>query len=183
MNMTTRLLAIAAILMISTTTARAEGNHYAGLGLGAFQMDAGVGAKSAVGGYVQLGHEFMPYLSAEIRLGTTGSATKNGEKMQMDWLVAHFIRPYFDVTGDFSVYGLGGFTVNHTTLQAGAANKLKKTNISLSFGAGVQADLGNNFVLGAEWVSYAREADATRRTTQFQGLNVNSFGATLKYEF
>lgn len=176
-----RLLAVAAALFICITPARAE--LYTGVGIGAFQMDGGAGSKSAVGGYVQLGHEFMPYLSAEIRMGTTGSATMNGEKMQLDWLVAHFIRPYFDVTGDFSIYGLAGFTVNHSSLQIGTANKLKKTNISVSFGGGVQADIGNNLSLGAEWVSYAREADATIRASQFQGLNVSSMTATLKYNF
>ncbi|OIQ03813.1 MAG: hypothetical protein AUK36_01890 [Zetaproteobacteria bacterium CG2_30_59_37] len=177
-----RLPTIAAALFVCITPASAEG-HYTGVGIGSFSMDAGAGKKSAVGGYVQLGHEFMPYLSAEIRIGTAGQATRNNEKMQLDWLVAHFIRPYIDVTGDFSLYGLAGFTVNHSSLQIGTASKLKKTNISLSFGAGVQADIGNNLTVGAEWVSYAREADATRRATQFQGLNVSSMTATVKYEF
>ncbi|MDQ6965906.1 MAG: outer membrane beta-barrel protein [Mariprofundaceae bacterium] len=177
-----RLLAVAAILFVCITPARA-GDHYAGLGIGAFQMDGGTGSKTSAGAYIQLGHEFMDYLSAEVRIGTASSATKNNEKMQLDWLVAHFIRPYYDISGDFSVYGLAGFTVNHSTLQIGAGSKLKKTNVSLSFGAGVQADIGNNLAVGAEWVSYAREADASRRTTSFQGLNVSSLTATLKYAF
>lgn len=177
-----RLLALAAALFACITPARAEG-HYTGVGIGMLTMDAGAGSKSAVGGYVQLGHEFMQYLSAEVRIGTGGPATRSNEKMQLDWMAAHFIRPYFDVTGDFSVYGLAGFTVNHSSLQIATANKQKKTNISLSFGAGAQMDIGNNLIVGAEWVSYAREADATRRATQFQGLNISSFTGTLKYNF
>jgi len=177
-----RLLAIAAALFMCITPARAA-DHYTGLGIGAFQMDGGVGSKTAAGAYIQLGHEFMDYLSAEVRIGTAGSATKNNEKMQLDWLVAHFIRPYYDISGDLSVYGLAGFSVNHSSYQVGAGSKLKKTNISLSFGGGMQLDLGNQLSVGAEWVSYAREADASRRATSFQGLNVSSFTGTLKYEF
>ena len=182
-----RLLAVVstlfvAALFVGTSPACAE-EHYTGTGLGMFQLDAGVGQKSSFGGYLQLGSDFMPYLGAEIRLGSAAGATKNNEKMQLDWLVGHFLKPYIELTNDFTLYGLAGFTINHTSLQIGTASKLKKTNISLSYGLGIQAGISNRLKLGAEWVSYSRAADATRRTTSFQGLNVNGIVGTLRYDF
>jgi len=175
------LLAIFSALFICISPARAE--NYSGIGLGLFQLDAGVGKKSTFGTFLQLGNDFMPYLGAEIRVGTTAKATKNNEKMQMEWLVAHYLKPKFDVSDDFVLYGLAGFAVNHTSLQVSTANKLKKTNISLSYGIGAQASIGDHFRLGAEWVRYARKTDAALRTTSFQGLSADGFVGTLQYLF
>ncbi|MDQ6971510.1 MAG: porin family protein [Mariprofundaceae bacterium] len=176
-----RLLAVMAILFVSITPARAE--HYVGLGLGLFELDSGAGKQKTFGSFVQLGNDFMPYLGAEIRLGATAKTSGNNEEMQLDWLVAHLLKPYFDVSDDFTLYGLAGFTVNHTSLRVGTANKLKKTNVSLSFGLGGEYAISKDFKLSAEWVRYATEKDASRRAANFQGLDVNGFVGSLKYEF
>ncbi len=176
-----RTLTILIALFVCSVPAHAE--RYVGLGLGLFELDAGANKQTTFGSYLQLGHDFMPYLGAEIRLGGAGSASSGAEKIRMEWFVAHFLKPYVEISSDFTLYSLIGFTVNHTSFQSTAAGKLNKTNISLSYGLGAEAYVSDNIKLAGEWTRYATEAAAATRSTSFQGLDVNGFVGTIKYEF
>jgi len=176
-----RTLTILMALFVCSVPAHAE--RYVGLGLGLFELDAGANKKSAFGSYLQLGHDFMPYLGAEIRLGGTASASSGAEKVRMEWFVAHFLKPYVEVSSDITLYSLIGFTVNHTSFRPNAVSKLSKTNISLSYGVGAQIAINDSIKLAGEWTRYATEADAATRATTFKGLDVNGFVGTVKYEF
>ena len=178
-----RISAVALSLFAAALPAHAGGNHYAGLGIGLFELDSGAGKQNTVGGYVQLGHDFLPYLGAEIRIGGSASASNAGEKVRLDWMVAHFLKPYIEVMDGFTLYGLGGFSVNHSSIEPTAGTKLKKTNVSLSFGAGAQAQITDRLAVSVEWVRYAAEADAATRAASFQGLDINGFVGALEYEF
>jgi len=176
-----RTLTILVALFICSAPAHAE--RYVGLGLGLFELDAGANKKSTFGSYLQLGHDFMPYLGAEIRLGGTASASSGAEKVRMDWFVAHFLKPYVEVSSDITLYSLIGFTVNHTSFRPSAVSKLNKTNISFSYGLGAEIAITDSIRLAGEWTRYATEADAATRATTFKGLDVNGFVSTIKYEF
>ncbi|MDX8392482.1 MAG: porin family protein [Mariprofundaceae bacterium] len=176
-----RTLTILIALFVCSVPAHAE--RYMGLGLGLFELNAGANKQNAFGGYLQLGHDFMPYLGAEIRLGGSSSASTATEKISMDWMVAHFLKPNIELMDGVILYGLGGFTVNHTSFQAAGASKLKKTNVSFSFGIGAQATIADHISVAGEWVRYATESDAGTQTTSFQGLDINGFVGTVKYEF
>ena len=178
-----RITTIALLLFAAAMPAHAGGQHYLGAGVGLFELDSGAGKQNTAGAYVQLGHDFLPYLGAEIRIGGSASASNSTEKVRLDWMVAHFLKPYIEVMDGFTLYGLGGFTVNHSSIEPKAGAKLRKTNVSASFGAGAQVQITDQLAVAAEWVRYATEADAATRTTSFQGLDINGFVGTLKYEF
>lgn len=175
------------VLMVTMLTAgismvpAAHAQHtYAGLGLGAFTLDPGAASKTAFGGFLQLGDDFLPYLGGEVRLGTTDKASN----AKVNWFVSAFAKPRLDVSQDLTVYGLLGFTVLRTGYVSATTNVSQHSSkADFSYGLGADYWVGPQATVGAEWVRYAAQADAATKNTSFKGLTVDSFVVDAKYHF
>ena len=176
------LVLIAGIWMAGTAMVPAAHAQqpYVGVGIGSFSLDPGGNSNAALGAYLQVGDDFMPYLGGEVRLGATGSAGN----AKMNWFVGAYAKPKFDVTGDLTLYGLLGLTVARTTYTSATTLRSQgKTRADLSYGLGVDYWAGAQYTVGAEWVRYQSQADTATKNTSFGGLNVDSFVIDAKYHF
>ncbi|HXH64034.1 MAG TPA: porin family protein [Mariprofundaceae bacterium] len=176
------LALIAGILMagaMMVPAAHAQ-QPYVGLGLGMFSLDPGGNSNTAMGAYLQVGDDFMPYLGGEVRLGTTDSAGN----AKMNWFVGAYAKPKFDVTGDLTIYGLLGLTVARMTYTSATTFISQgKTKTDFSYGLGADYWVGSQYTLGAEWMRYESQADTATKNTSFGGLNVDGFVIDAKYHF
>jgi len=171
------------------STALAEGDHYVGTGLGAFNLSNGVNRDTVFGGYIILGHHFNQYFSAEIRLGGTASSG-NGDariaqpKQRMDF-VAHYLKPQIALAKDFIVYGLAGFAVVHGTYQAPGRAKQSKNRISYAYGAGFNYQVTGDYSIDAEFTHMLSKPGNTAATikTSYRGLEANTLTTAIKYHF
>jgi opacity protein-like surface antigen len=176
------LVLIAGILMAGTTmvpAAQAQ-QPYVGLGVGLFSLDPGGNSNTALGTYLQAGADFMPYLGAEVRLGTTTSAGN----AKMNWFLGAYAKPKFDLTGDLTLYGLLGLTEARTSYTSATTFRSQsKTQADLSYGLGIDYWASAQYTVALEWVRYQNQADTATKNTSFSGLNVDSFVLDAKYHF
>ena len=177
------LVLIAGMLMAgmaSMPAAHAQ-QIYAGVGLGAFELDPGSQNKLATGVMLQLGDDFFPYLGGEIRVGTTDKASNHSI---LNWFAGVYAKPKVDVSQDVTLYGLLGVTAlraSYTSQTTGLYQH--STKADFSYGLGVQYWAGYQVSLNAEWVRYATRADAASKNTAFKGLNVNGYTLSAQYHF
>ncbi len=181
--------AITLLALGFASPALADGEHYVGAGLGAFNLSNGVNRDTVFGGYVILGHHFNEYFSAEIRLGGTassgdGDAIIPQPKQRMDF-VAHYLKPQIAIAEDFIVYGLAGFAVVHGTYQAPGGARQSKNRISYAYGAGFNYQVSDDYSIDAEFTHMLGKPDNTAATinTSYKGLEANTLTTAIKYHF
>lgn len=170
----------------------AEQNLYVGAGLGMFEMDPGKNKKTALGGYAVAGMSFHRHFSAEVRLGSVGS-TDNAdfgpilERSKVDWFASVLAKPQYEVMDDVTLYGLLGVTTLKASFTAAtgakAGVKQGKSSTNLTFGLGGEYTVTPEWRVGGEWVRYSSKADVASKNSNFKGLDVNGFTATVHYAF
>jgi opacity protein-like surface antigen len=177
------LFLIAGMLMSGLTMVPAAHAQqvYAGVGLGAFELDPGSQNKLATGVMLQLGDDFFPYLGGEIRVGTTDKASNHSV---LNWFAGVYAKPKIDISEDVTLYGLLGVTAmraSYPSLTTGLYQH--STKADFSYGLGVEYWSTNQVTVNADWVRYATRADAATKNTAFKGLDVNSYTLGVQYHF
>jgi len=180
---------LAALSMASTAQAA---DMYAGVGLGAFEMDAGANKKTSFGGFGFVGANLHEYAAAELRVGSAAS-TDNAdfapaiERAKVDWFFSALVKPKIEVADGLTLYGLAGFTTSKASFTgvvgAKAGIKQSKTNTDFSFGMGGEYNVMPQLAVGGEWVRYSSKANLATKNTRFEGLDINGFAATVRYSF
>jgi len=161
---------------------------YLGAGLGAFNLDAGLGSDTAFGGFGTVGANLNEYLAVEVRVGASADATVTTPvgagllttTSSIDWFVSYLAKPQFPLTGNLNVYGLIGATTLKTSFTT-LGSSLTNTSTGFSFGGGLEYKLTDQVSIGGEWVQYASDADLNSPT--FPGLDVWGASATIRYQF
>lgn len=161
---------------------------YLGGGVGAFNLDAGLGSDTAFGGFGTVGANLNEYFALEVRIGASSDATVTvpvgfgllTTTSSIDWFVSYFAKPQFLLTGDLNIYGLVGATTLKTSFTT-LAVQLTNTSTGFSFGGGLEYQLTDQLYIGGEWVRYATDADLLSPT--FPGLDVWGASATIRYQF
>jgi opacity protein-like surface antigen len=193
-----RSLAIMATLIFTTLPARAQDggvdlilNPYFGVGLGGFELDYGNGKDFVFGGYGTFGLILVENLAAEIRLGTTSSSSnldpvlgKTVDK-SVNWFVSYVAKPQFEISPGLRIYGLLGATTIQTAITPLGSVERSSTDTSFSFGVGAEYAIQDQLYIGAEWMRYSSNKDRVAVTPAggFNGMDVNGFVGTLRYEF
>jgi len=196
-------------LFIAALPAQAfEFNPYAGVGLGAVIIDAGLGGKNAFAGYGIVGANLHENYGVEVRVGTSGKTsgtvtvpTGNFEEtnfgnipitaptpanISLDWFVAYLLKLQYPVSDLFKVYGVvGGTTIKSKfafTSPVSGRTTLHAQNTSFSFGGGFEYGLGNQWTVGVDGTVYANKATTTAGAN-YSGLDVWGINATARYGF
>ncbi|MES0372325.1 MAG: outer membrane beta-barrel protein, partial [Mariprofundaceae bacterium] len=180
-----RLTCLAIGLCFTALPAQAiEFEPYAGVGLGGVLIDAGLGSEKAFSGYGILGADLHENYGVEFRFGTTGNTGKTvivpqtscpGEcevpitllvptpaTISVDWFVSYLFKLQYPVAESFTIYGLiGGTTLNSKYNFAPLGRTVHSTRTTLSYGGGIDYDLGNRWITGVDWMIYANEADTS----------------------
>ena len=158
---------------------------YLGAGIGAFNLDAGAGSDTTVGGFGTFGAGLNENFAVELRFGATSSATTTFAGFlpidsSVDWFVSYLAKPQIILTGDLNIYALiGGTTMKSTATILGT--NFSHTGTGFSYGAGLEYKAGDQVYIGGEWIQYATDADINSPT--FPGLDVWGASATIRYKF
>lgn len=176
-----------AIMLCFATPVWAAGQHYVGIGVGDFRLGNGIEKKTAVGGYLQLGHNFSDWLGAEIRLGSTGSVNVTqpaAAKERIDF-VAHFLKPYYEVSDRLNLYGLVGFAVTHSSYQQTGGAKQTKNRIGFAYGLGMEYRLSDDYSASLDvWHMNSKPNNSTATIgTSFLGLESSVLSGAIRYNF
>lgn len=160
---------------------------YVGVGLGSFVLNDGLNRQDTLGGYLQLGDDFSPYVGAELRLG---ASTKTKEEAvpvarpasKVDWFSAFYLKPKYEFAENWMGYGLIGVGVMRASYYPIGLAKQTKTRAGLGYGLGLQYRLDDQYSLGAEW-SHLLSKPKNATATQFQGVGVSMYTLSAKYHF
>jgi len=179
------MIATLCMMVAFSETAQAS-DPYVGAGFGAFNLGTGVSKKSVTGGYFQVGDDFSEYLGAELRAGATG---KTGEELTLqprtgiDYFVAAFLKPKYNIDDNWMVYGLIGAATLKASYSKGAFPKQTKTRTSYAYGAGLQYRFAENYAVGAEYSHMLGKpkTNTTAINTNFKGLESSVFSISVKY--
>lgn len=199
---------MAGLLVAALPAQAADIKPYTGAGVGGFIIDAGVGSKTAFGGYGILGADLHENYGIELRLGTTGKTgspvtvpsgqfqeTTGGlipilvptpANISIDWFFSYLLKLQYPFGNGFRIYGVvGGTTMNSKfafTSPVSGRTVLHATATTLSFGGGIDYDLGNQWLLGVDGTVYSNKAN-TNPGASYNGLDVWGLTATAKYMF
>lgn len=180
------------VLGLSSIPAKAQDfNPYIGFGLGGFELDYGNGSDFVFGGFGLLGLTLTENVALEGRVGGAGNKTKLDAqlgnlnvKKELNWFVSYLVKPQFEISEGLRIYGLLGGTTLRTAITPTGSVKRTSTDTSFSFGLGGEYGLDPQLYLGIEWMRYASNKDrAVVNAGGFNGLDVNGFVGTLRYEF
>ena len=201
-----RLTCLAIGLYFTALPAQAiEFKPYAGVGLGGVLIDAGLGSENAFAGYGILGADLHENYGIELRFGTTGNTLNtvmvpqgtvteaNGvpaiqpaiptpATVGIDWFFSYLFKLQYPVNEGFTIYGLVGGTTLKSKFAFAVLGTGHSTKTTLSYGGGVDFKLSNQWVLGADAMIYANNAD-TDPGANFRGLDMWGLTATIKYKF
>lgn len=101
--------------------------------------------------------------------------------ISVDWFIAYLFKLQYPIADAFTVYGLvGATTLSSKFTFVGSTARIVRT--TLSYGAGIDYDLGNQWLAGLDWMIYSNRAD-TSPGANYRGLDVWSFTTTVKYKF
>jgi len=155
---------------------------YAGGGAGLFSFDLAGGSVNTMGFYAFGGADVPDLfgsedlqLSVEARVGSTGtaSATYLGVPVsnKLDYFLSTLAKVKYPVARNLKVYGLlggtyGSFTTT-TVLPFFGATTTSATTSSVSFGAGVNYEIGHNLSINGEVVKYFSDVSAVSGTVQY----------------
>jgi len=158
------------ILGFGMSTAQAvDLKPYLGLGVVDYQLDlpSGLGAANSTGYFVQGGIDFNDYVGAELRVGTSKTATKaiGASTFKFNNISSAFAKLQTPDKNFFKLYGLLGGTFSNSTQSLGAIS-LTQTKSSASYGGGIgMSDQG--FTLSAEWIRYYADVSGISGTLQY----------------
>lgn len=151
------------VLAFSSVGQAQEFKPYAGAGIGAFGLeykDSTVSQKNTVfGGFGKMGVDVNPYLGAELRIGTTGSGTKSytgattSRKISDSYFLSYLAKFQFPASEDFNIYALVGGTTAKFKLTTNTTSA-SATKTGVSYGAGFDYNLQNQWSAGLEWMQY-----------------------------
>lgn len=181
------IIAALAAATLGATVAQAS-DPYVGIGVGGFNIDNGVSKKMAAGAYLQVGDDFSPYLGGEVRIGAsdrTSEAFPLLARTKIDYFVAAYLKPRYELNEQFTAYGLLGLATVRASYVAPGAVQQKKTRNGLAYGLGIDYRYNENVSFGAEWSHMLTKPGATAATinTNFQGVSSSVYSASLKYHF
>lgn len=204
-----RLTCLIISLCFATLPAQAfDFKPYSGVGLGGFIIDAGPGSEYAFGGYGILGADFHENFGIEFRVGSTSTTAKNvvvpitgleeipngglqpitlltptPASIRVDWFVSYLFKVQQPLGSAFSIYGLVGATTLRSSLYFPSLGRTGHiTRTALSYGGGVDFNLGNQWIVGVDGMVYSNRAD-TNPGADFRGLDVWALTGTIKYMF
>jgi len=202
-----RLACLAVGLCFTTLSAQAmDFKPYIGAGAGGFVIDAGLGSETAFGGFAIAGADLHENYGIEFRAGATGNTGNNitfpigtaqGElgpvvilapepaTISVDWFVSYLLKLQYPVAEQFRIYGLVGGTTLRSKIAFQGVTKgvvARATKTTLSYGGGLDYDLGNQWSVGVDGLIYANEATTTVPAL-YTGIDVWGFSATVKYAF
>lgn len=181
------IIAAVAALTMGATSAYAT-DPYIGIGVGGFNIDTGVQKKMAAGEYLMVGDNFSQYMGGEVRIGTSGRT--NDDKLglpqaKIDYFVAAYAKPKYDVNENFMVYGLLGVAMVRSSYSVPGALLQKKTRTGIAYGLGVDYRYNDAFSFGGEWSHMLTKPKNTAASigTNFKGASSSVYTATLRYHF
>ncbi len=194
-----RTLTIMATMMLFVVPARAQSagdlelilNPYVGGGLGGFELDYGNGKDFVFGGYGALGLTIMENLAAELRIGGASSSSNPDAVLgrsvdkTASWFVSYIAKPQFEVFQGLRIYGLIGATRIKTSITPLGSIERTSTDTGFSFGVGAEYAIQDQLYVGGEWMRYSsnKARAAVTQAGGFNGMDVNGFVGTLRYEF
>ena len=153
---------LAAGLIASSIGTASAGDMYGGLSYAALKSDTGVGGVKPSVVYGSLGYMVNKNLAVEGRLGSGASddtITTAGGPVTLK--VNHYYGAYLKaiaVNGDFSVYGIAGWSGAKATASGGGVS-VSDSETSGSFGIGMSAAVGKNAEFTAEWARIFKDTD------------------------
>jgi len=183
---------------------------YVGAGAGTIIVDAGLGSKTAFGGYGIVGADFTENVGAEVRFGSSGKTSGTVQvpagrvgcdgtcgpgqgilltaptpaSIGVDWFVAYLLKLQYPVSDVFRIYGVvGGTTLRSKFAFANPTNVVvRATNTTFSYGGGFDYGLNEQWRVGVDATVYANKA-TTAQQTNYSGLDVWGVTATARYGF
>jgi len=172
-----KIAGLALAIAFSTATAQAQDiKPYAGVGLGYFAFDVGLGygTMSTIGYFGQIGADFGDYFGAELRAGATQEADKTvggiNLKLKLSSFISYLGKLQYPVSDQLKIYALAGGTTAKATATASVpslAASASTTTTAGSFGGGVSFNANDNIRVGAEWMRYASDTSAFSGTIQY----------------
>lgn len=190
MKRSIRLAVAASMISAFACNAHAadSSDQYVGLGLGAFNLDNGVNSKMTAGSYLQLGHNFMDNLGAEIRVGLTGTTGEEltlQPRMKIKSFMAAYLKPQYQLDSQWTAYGLLGVANINGTYSVGVSPKQNKSRAGISYGLGMQYNVSEMYSISAEAAQMLTKPKATAATvkTNFNGLSASAFSINAQYHF
>jgi opacity protein-like surface antigen len=165
--------ALLSLSMVPLTSAQAnewDMRPYMGVGLGAFNVgykDSRVSqTDTGFGGFIKGGADFGEYFGLEMRLGTTSNgstsyaagtlgASAGTLKASTDYFVSYLAKVQMPVSNELRPYALlGGTTAVFKTTNSVIGWTEKVAKSGLSYGVGVDYNLGNQLSVNVEWMQY-----------------------------
>jgi len=164
---------------------------YVGGGLGGFELDYGNGKNFVFGGYGTLGITIFENLAAEVRIGSAGNSSEidavlgRNISKSVSWFVSYIARPQLEVYSGLNIYGLFGATTLSSSITPRGLPERTSTGTSFSFGVGAEFAIQDHLHMGLEWMRYSSNRDRAAVTAAggYNGMDVNGFVSTLRYDF
>ena len=170
-----RVLVGAAMIMVSSATVQAQDfKPYAGIGIGAFGIEAKTAGtafsqkNTVFGGFGKVGVDINEYVGAELRAGTIGTGDKTHAagvvaatavtvSQTTDYFLSYLAKLQYPVSQDFRVYTMLGATTakfKSTSVPNTTAVNVSKTKSGFSYGFGGDFTVNDQISVGAEWMQY-----------------------------
>ena len=143
---------------------------YMGVGVGLFNVgykDSSVSqTDTGFGGFIKGGADFGDYFGLEMRVGTASNGSKSYAagtlgtsagtlKASTDYFVSYLGKAQMPVSDELRPYVLlGGTTAVFKTTNSALGNTKKVAKSGISYGVGVDYNLGNQLSANIEWVQY-----------------------------
>jgi len=159
--------------MVPLTTVQANDydmRPYMGVGVGLFNVgykDSRVSqTDSGFGGFIKGGADFGDYFGLELRVGTTSNGSKSYAagtlgasagtlKASSDYFVSYLGKVQMPVSNELRPYALlGGTTAVFKTTNSAIGWSEKVAKSGISYGVGLDYNLGNQLSANVEWVQY-----------------------------
>ena len=167
------VIALLVLSMTPLTVAHADDmdvRPYMGVGVGAFGLeyrDSNINQKNTgFGGFVKGGADIGDYFGLELRLGTTSKVgtdyvagtlgTAAGKfETSAGYFLSYLGKLQIPASAELRPYALiGGTTASFKSTNSSSGLSSSKAKTGLSFGFGLDYNLGNQFSVNAEWMQY-----------------------------
>ena len=172
------------LFCLNMSTAQAEEfRPYAGVGLGIYGMKvngAGVGTKTAFGGFGQLGVDYGDYFGAELRFGASSNASFTAsnvkQEIQVSNVFSFLAKIQLPVNERLRIYALVGgssgeakakITTPGFVYVATGTNMIKDSETSASYGGGVEFKAYDQWRVGVEYMKYFQDVYGVVGTVKY----------------
>jgi len=143
---------------------------YMGVGMGAFGLeykDTAISQKQTVfGGFIKGGAGIGDYFGADLRVGTTSSASKSYVagtlgagagtfKTTATYFVSYLAKLQVPASAELKPYILlGGTTAKFKSTNSSTTTSASKAKTGISYGAGIDYAISDQFSANVEWMQY-----------------------------